>query len=695
MTTADTRPTTEPRTRPGLTGWWSAAPGAERTFRPELQGLRAIAALLVVAYHVWLDRISGGVDVFFVVSGFLITGQLVRARSRGRIAFRPFWGRMIKRLFPAALLVLAATMVAAYLWLPEHRWFATIREVVAAALYLENWQLVATSADYFAARDEASPTQHYWSLSIQGQFYVAWPLLIAFLGLLAARSGWSLRRTVFGSLLTIGAGSLAYSVWLTAADQPLAYFTSLTRIWEFALGGLLALVIDRIALPRALRLVLGWLGVAGLVSCGLILQVGSVFPGYAALWPTMSAVFVLVAGATASPLGADRFLSSRPVSYLGDISYALYLWHWPVLMFYLIVRDRTEVGPRGGAVIIAASLVLAVITYHLVENPVRRSNIGVTKPWRAYSLGAAMLVVVLGLATVWQVHTLDRASFTQHADDPDHPGALVVRHDAPLYDPRHDVVPPAAALDDEYYLLEPDGDFDCSTSPRSDEVEICVKEPTGTPTRTIVTVGDSHVLQYGAAFEPLVDRNDWRVVTLYKRGCAFSAGDYHLNGMPIPPDCARWNDAVLPEILELDPDAVFSMATRDAYPGLTESTPENYVVQWRRVADAGIPLVLARDNPRFRDWEPSACVLKHGYDADRCTRPRAEIYAPEPPYAALADLPPEIHFLDLTDRLCPGDTCEPVIGNVLVYRDDDHLTQTYQTTMATVLEERMVDALGW
>ena len=159
----------------------------QRRFRPELQGLRALAVFLVVVYHVWLGRISGGVDVFFLISGFLITGQLYRARSRGGIEFRPMWGRMIKRLFPATLTVLAAVIVLSLVLLPEYRWFQTIREVVAAALYAENWQLAADSVDYFAQHNAASLVQHFWSLSIQGQFYVVWPLLVALVGLVAVR----------------------------------------------------------------------------------------------------------------------------------------------------------------------------------------------------------------------------------------------------------------------------------------------------------------------------------------------------------------------------------------------------------------------------------------------------------------------------------------------------------------------------
>ncbi|MEU3270184.1 acyltransferase family protein [Saccharomonospora sp. NPDC006951] len=665
----------------------AATTQTDRKFRPELQGLRALAAVLVVVYHVWLDRISGGVDVFFLVSGFLITGQLYRASVRGRIEFRPMWGRMMKRLFPAALTVLMATMVAAVLWLPEHRWFQTIREVVASALYLENWQLAADSVDYFAQQSTASVVQHFWSLSIQGQFYLVWPLLIALVALVAKGAGWGLRRTIFASMAVLFAGSIAYSVYLTSVDQPFAYFMSLTRIWEFALGGLLALVINVISLPRALRICFGWLGVIGLVSCGLILQVGTVFPGYAALWPTMSAALVLLAGATDSKAGADRFLSSRPLIYLGNLSYSLYLWHWPVLIFYMIVRGRDEVGLRGGAVVIAASVVLSILTYHIVEKPVRDSKIGVKNKWGAYRFGVAALVVVLGVAGAWQVVSKQRASFALDLDDPDHPGAQVMSASGPILNLEADIVPPFAALPEQFDTFE---DEECTTSARHEELRVCTVDPTEPPQRRLVVVGDSHSQQYIAALRPLVEKRGWQIISMGRGGCPLTA----TQDLPNNEECVPWNAAVIEEIIETKPDAVMTMGTRDVRVGLKEWTPEGYVAQWQRLNEAGIPVVAMRDNPRF-SFEPSECVQMHGVDAAQCSTPRAEMYPLKAPYETDPTIPPNVSFVDLSNYYCTADTCPPVIGNVLVYMDDNHVTAAYMETLSSVVDEHLVDALGW
>jgi peptidoglycan/LPS O-acetylase OafA/YrhL len=658
-----------------------------RGFRPELQGLRALAVLLVVVYHVWLDRVSGGVDVFFVISGFLLTGQLTRAVAKGRVEFRPLWGRMIKRLFPAALTVLVAVMAVSVLVLPEPRWFQTIREVTAAALYLENWQLAADSVDYFAQNNGKSPVQHFWSLSIQGQLFVAWPLLIVLVAALARRFGGGLRTWTAAALGALGAASLAYSVLLTAQNQPLAYFHTLTRVWEFVLGGLLALFADAVVLPRVVRLVLGWAGVAGLVSCGLVLQVGTVFPGYAALWPTLSAVMVLLAGATGSRGGADRFLGSRPLRYVGDLSYSLYLWHWPVLMFYLVHRDLERAGLKGGAAVVGLSFALAVLTHRYVEVPARASRHGEPTGWGAYRFGVAMLVPVLLLAGTWQYVTAERAEFAFAIDDPDHPGAAA-RYPGFRYLGAESVapLPPAAALTDDWGSL--DG-MDCAQVP-GNQGAVCTTRVTGTPARRVVAIGDSHMQQFVAALRPIAEERNWALTVYLKGACPFST-DVYVTG---PEDCTDWNTRARGQILATRPDAVIVQATRDVRPGPTEETPPGYVEQWRTLSAAGIPVVAVRDTPRHA-FDPAGCAQAHGPDAPRCSTPRAELYPATPPWTTAAGVPDAVSFLDFTDFLCDEATCPPLIGNVWVYRDFNHPTATYMATMSPIVAERLLAALGW
>ena len=249
----------------------------------------------------------------------------------------------------------------------------------------------------------SSPVQHFWSLSIQGQFFLVWPLLVALVALAARGDAARIRAHLTVAVLGVFAASLTFSVVLTATNQPLAYFHSLTRLWEFALGGLLALTIDTVRLPRRTRVRLGWVGLVGLLACGAVLQVDTIFPGFVALWPTGCAVLVLLAGVTGARGGADRLLTSRPLRYVGDLSYPLYLWHWPVLVFTLVLTGRDRLDLANGAVVVALSVVLAVLTHHLVEKPVP------ALPGGGYRVAVAGLAAVFLASGLWQVEAVQRA----------------------------------------------------------------------------------------------------------------------------------------------------------------------------------------------------------------------------------------------------------------------------------------------
>ena len=344
-------------------GTIASPPTPTHRFRPEIEGLRAVAAILVAVYHVFLGRVSGGVDVFFVVAGFLITTSLLGHVERvGRPQVGRFVGRLASRLLPVAVVVLVAISAATLLWMPITRLAATFDEVVASALYYENWLLAAKAVDYLARDDGTSPLQHFWALSIQGQFYLVWLALFGLAVLLADRA--RIRRSIGAALALVFVGSLFVSVALTDRNQPLAYFHTGARMWEFAAGGLLALAIAR--LPRAwgrLSLVGGWVGLAMIVSCGVLIPVSTSFPGWIALWPVVGALLVIAAGDSRHRWASSRLLGSRPFVFVGGVAYALYLWHWPILIFYRLQRGGDgPVGIRAGLAILAVSFVLAVVT---------------------------------------------------------------------------------------------------------------------------------------------------------------------------------------------------------------------------------------------------------------------------------------------------------------------------------------------
>ena len=299
-----------------------------RKFLPEVQGLRALAVLMVVAYHVWFGRISGGVDIFLLISSFLLTGQFTRKLESGQaLELLKYWAHLFKRLLPLIAITLLMVLGATRWILPSIAWTGVFNQTWASLFYYQNWLLAAESVDYYAMDHSlASPLQHFWSLSIQGQIFILWPLVFALAALAAKRWDLKIRPLLLFGFGTIFAVSLFFSIVTTQNNQEFAYFDTRTRLWEFALGSILALTLPYLRFSRTTRIVIGWVGIVAMLSCGLILQVGQQFPGYMALWPTLAGAFVIIAGFTGSRIGVDRFLSWKPLVRLGDSSYALYLF---------------------------------------------------------------------------------------------------------------------------------------------------------------------------------------------------------------------------------------------------------------------------------------------------------------------------------------------------------------------------------
>ncbi|UZJ24568.1 acyltransferase [Rhodococcus antarcticus] len=348
--------------------------------RTDIQGLRALAVGLVIVYHLLPDRLSGGfvgVDVFFVISGYLIIGTLHREVVRtGRIDLPAFYARRVRRLVPAATVVLVATVVLTVLLLPVSRWRPVALDVAASALQVQNWALAYGSTDYAAATQAVSPLQHYWSLAVEEQFYLVTPVVMVLAVALAARNKRvPAPRAAVGAVLLLGATSFVYSVLHSWSDPAQAYFVTTTRMWELVLGGALAMAPVRPWVPGVARIVLGWAGLALVLGAALTFTTSSAFPGWIALLPTMGTAMVLFSGSAATgasaPGSVGALLSVRPATWIGDISYSLYLWHWPVLVFYLAASDRESPDDLGVVMVLALSLVAAAWSARTVENRFR------------------------------------------------------------------------------------------------------------------------------------------------------------------------------------------------------------------------------------------------------------------------------------------------------------------------------------
>ncbi|MBR8743602.1 acyltransferase family protein [Nocardiopsis sp. MG754419] len=659
--------------------------------RSDIEGLRAVAALLIAVYHIWFGTVSGGVDVFLLLTGFLITGSLVRAMERdGRIAFGAFWTKLVKRLFPAGAVVLGAVLAMTYLFFPRSQWTTVIEDVRAAALYYGNWHLALDSVDYMADNAAASPVQHFWSLAVQGQFYLVWPVVITAAGLIAVRLGTRIRRAALVAVGTVFAASLVYSLWITATAPVWAYFDTGARLWEPALGGVLALVVHRVNLPGPVRLVAGWVGLVALVLCGLVIGDALPYPGYASLWPTTAALLIILAGAGTTEngrLSANRLLGLPPLTWLGGHAYTLFLWHWPVLIVYLELTERVRPSLTGGLMVLGASFAAALLTSRLVDGGVARATRRLRAPSWSLAAGVLFVIPVLVAASLWSESIeRDRQLRLELSSNPlAYPGATVhLNPEMAAGLPELPIYPDTTTVARDTV----DQTRECNALADDTTVVTCAF---GDPDSdyTIVMVGSSHVRHWFQAMRTLADQHGWRLVTMTKNACQFSSEEQEYRGL-VYTECSDWNEQVMDELAEMAPEAVFTLASlTDREVG--EHVPDGFVHQWQRLDLMGIDVIAIRDTPRF-DFRVPDCTDRN--DRDECSSPQAESMAVEPPFRHLANVPHNTRFLDMTDYLCEDGTCHGVIGNQLVFYDTNHLSYAFSQSLAVVMEPQLLDAVG-
>jgi peptidoglycan/LPS O-acetylase OafA/YrhL len=661
-----------------------------KKFRPEIEGVRAVAALLVAIYHIWLGKVSGGVDVFFIVSGFLITTSLLSKMERdGRINYFEYVLGLAKRLFPIAFTVLFCTSLVSIFLMPQVQWKQIISETFSSAFYYQNWQLANNAVDYLAQNNQASPYQHFWALSVQGQFYVTWPIIILLAYFIAKKVlKTPVRKTLLIFLMLIFIGSLAYSIFITATNQPWAYFDTVARAWEFSLGGLLALAIPYFHFKKIVSLLLGWLGLAIIGLTGILLPVSTIFPGYAALLPTAGVILVIIAAENPSKFGVERLLGSKPFLSFGNISYGFYLWHWPLLIFYYAYFGVETVSLLGGIGIMLAAFLLAMVSVKGIEKPVRNMNIKHSKKRLVAVLATFMLPVFL-FNMYWKVavdQTIEAIALSSYTEESietlmeDYPGARAISQQVEPT-PNLDFIP--STLHVKEHLPAFYDNKDCYSEFNEPTAKVCSYGETENPDYTIALVGGSHSGHWFPALEEMVEDLNLRIDVYNKDACRFS--DDNFDGQ-LHDTCMEWNEKILDLLIADPPDYVFTTANV----GKGDTIPVGFLNQWRKLE--GISQVFAvRDNPRML-VDPTICLDKG--ELSQCTAPRNEVLSDILPWDNTEDIPSNVTFADLSDYFCDDETCYPVIGNVLVYRDLHHISTLYAKTLASALLEPLSFALG-
>ncbi len=688
---------------------------SNRQFRPDIEGLRAVAVLAVVLFHAGVPGFGGGfigVDVFFVVSGFLITGMLWReASGTGTVRMAQFYAGRARRLLPAAALVLVATSIAATLLLPPLQARSVLADAIASALYVGNYRFAAEGTDYLQAETAASPLQHYWSLGVEEQFYLLWPALILGTAWLLTRSGRGTRSALpYACVLAVVAGaSLAVSLSWTQTMPPWAFFSLPTRAWELAAGGLIALTAAHWrSLPPVCAALVGWGGLALILATCTQLGTATPYPGSAAVLPVMGTALVIGAGCAIPDLGVGRLLSKPVMRGIGRLSYSWYLWHWPVLLLAPALFGH-GLGLAGRLAMMVMSLGLAILTLHLVENPARFAAALRGSSWRSLAVGATAtgVAVCAGLALL-AVRPVPTGTGQAAV-----PVALVgpSRAAAPTLTPEQRIQAAVAASADlravPSNLSPPLGNITkpeafvngCVLSWQDVDIPDCASGDTASATK-VALIGDSHAGMWQPALETAAQQQRWRLETYAKVTCP---------PMKLPilspyldrefTECKQWRADVLTRVAKERPALiVLDMVRRyGADFGFVSYDPTWLDGLTRLVSQlrgTGARVLVLGPVPDPHTTVPT-CLSAHMDDASACA-PDRSIAVNDTGIAAesAAVQAGGGQYARLDQYFCTDQRCPVIVGNTLVFRDDNHITAEYAQLLSPVMTHLTQSALA-
>jgi peptidoglycan/LPS O-acetylase OafA/YrhL len=705
-----------------------APEGAKKTtFRPDIQGLRMIAVVAVILDHLifWPSGGFVGVDVFFVISGFLITSLLLREHDKsGTISFSGFYRRRLKRILPAGMLVIVATVAVGFWLFNAFRAQQTLWDGVWATVFSANWHFAIVGTDYFQSDGPVSPLQHYWSLSVEEQFYFVWPWVM--LGILALLAKLGLqrhsRRAVLVCILTISAASFAWSIYESTAAPTWAYFSTFSRAWELGLGAVIAVTAPWWSrIPSALRPVLGWVGLIGIVFSLFGISDEQAFPAPWAALPVTATALVIVAGTG----GRQRFLwpIMNPVSsYLGDVSYSLYLWHFPVIIFLAPFFSTGSI--LYYAVCVAVMMVAAILCYHFIENPVRRSKWLEPRPKTArrrsrrrpapfspvvlYSGVAALVVgtVILSVAALLpRPIPINSAAYGNAVASPESPATLVPAEPVDAISQLRSEVrtaaratswpqfdPPIDNLADQRVPQWTENDcIDVS----EENIDLCVYGNVGGE-RTAVVLGDSIAVSWLPAIIGALEPAGYRVQSLTMQGCPVAATDVYpsASSQLVYEKCNEHRDWARAQVERLNPSLIIMSDSFLSLERLVSGAKGDAArAEWESAyseAITSLPAETAKVNimapPGAKNLQE--CYTPISTPAD-CMRPIMDEWNILRSAERSSSDAAGVTFVDVEDWFCDGPSCPAFVGTMAVYADTGHLTGAFSSRLAPVVAEAL------
>lgn len=708
-------------------------------FRGDIQGLRAVAVLLVALDHAAIEPFHGGfvgVDVFFVISGFLITSLLLAEAVReGRISLIGFYARRARRILPAATVVTLATIAASVFFLSGVDALGAIEDALWATFFAANIKFASDGTDYFQNDAAPSPLQHYWSLAVEEQFYLVWPLLVLLLCLLVRRVHRRRDRTDRGRhaarpdepaapgagvtpaavvlLIVVVAASFAWSVVDTRHDAVPAYFSPLTRAWELGLGALTACLVPALGrLPRRVLGVVSWLGLAAVLVAALTFDPATLFPGYAAALPVVGTALLLAGGLAPARWGPQRLLGVAPMRAVGDWSYSFYLWHWPALIIAGALWG--PVSGWSGLLVLAAALALSAVSYQLVENPVRRMRILAARPVRGLVLYPAVVVLMLPLMA--GAHTvvekinkttgdwITTSNYGRHQGDPKprfsrdpdvalvEASVLAARNGAEI--PRG--LSPAPLAADQ---LKPDVG-DCEYYPGFTD-KLCPRGDLSAD-RTLVLVGDSHARQWIPALDVIAEKYGFKAYYLVRVGCPGADVTPELKVGGPSTGCERFQDWAVDQVKELEPDVTIIGSESSSNRGYVDddgnlvTDDDETLAMFEEGMERSVTRLGAHSgrvvyigDPPATDFQASVCLSKRDASLRGCLAARDSRSMQMTAAARAGALRAGADFIDPTKWFCVDDSCPAVIGHFVPRRDLAHITVEYARHLTSALDREL------
>ena len=667
---------------------------ASQGYRKDIQGMRAIAVLMVVVFHTGFSQLSGGyigVDVFFVISGFLITSHLAGSLDRENFSLVDFYARRIRRLLPASFVVLVASVLAALIYMPAFTIPRIFKDAFATALYMPNVLFAWRGTDYLA-EGEPSVFQHYWSLGVEEQFYLFWPLLLFALY-------WPLKgrhpMLLLAAVLVITLLSLALCVWATSWRQPWAFFLLPSRAWELGAGAVIALFLRNAGnftlLKSRVMVIVGWASLLVLIFVAFKFDKETIFPSYNAAIPVLCAVGLILSGVNSHSHGVAYLLGIAPLQFIGKISYSMYLVHWPLIMIphqAVELSSGSELSLWTTACLGVLSVPLSWVLWKYVEEPVRKSEFKITASTRSSFASAVMAsfviaIISLAAARLWE-------SIPLHSGRPAAIVALSPNPQGGIHVPSN-AAPPLRSVSRDNPVIYENGchrEFDSTDSSGCRYGDATAAVSTHIP--VVALFGDSHAANWFPALQNLAENGLIMLDSNTKSGCTVVDGHIFLREVRYLA-CEHWRDGVMQRFLQIPPDIVIVgyFIREDRYPGWVDM----FSSLLRKLRSHSRVIVMA-DVPAF-PYDPAICLSANLDNAMRCAMPAAQVlnaaYASVDKAAALAA---GAEYLDLNSYIC-NELCFSVIGNVLVYRDSHHLTATFSRQMADILGDAIFHKLDY